>query len=168
MSFLKGLMTAALVGIVLAGPACTAKAVDDTKRDAGGALDATKAGADKAIDATKKAGDETGHVAKDVALGTAGKAAEIAGEFAEKSKEVVSAAGAEMTDGWITTKVKAKLADETMLQGSDINVDTNDHVVTLKGTVRSVGAKARAGVIASGTERVTRVVNRLFVEESKR
>ena len=52
-----------------------------------------------------------------------------------------------------------------MLNGRDINVDTADHVVTLRGTVLSDAAKARAEVIASGTEGMTRVVNQLVVKE---
>jgi hyperosmotically inducible protein len=164
MSFSKCLITAALVGVVSAGPACTAKAVDETKKDAGDALDATKAGADTAIAATKKAGEEAADAAKDVAQKTADKTAEIASNVAQKTQDVASAAGAAVTDGWITTKVKAKFADETVLKGSDINVDTNDHVVTLRGTVLSGAAKARAEVIAGGTEGVTRVVNQLVVK----
>ena len=85
MTFSKCLTAAAFVAVVSASPACTDKAVDDTKRGAGDALDATRAGADK---------------------------------VAEKSKEVASAAGAVMTDGWITTKLKAKFADETVLDNS--------------------------------------------------
>jgi len=44
-----------------------------------------------------------------------------------------------------------------------INVDTKDRVVTLKGTVRSSAAKARAAEIARSTEGVTKVVNQLVV-----
>ena len=62
-----------------------------------------------------------------------------------------------------TTKVSAKFADETLLEDSDINVDTNNHVVTLKGVVASDAAKTRAATIARGTEGVTRVVNELAV-----
>jgi hyperosmotically inducible periplasmic protein len=84
-------------------------------------------------------------------------------KVAEKTKEVAVATGAAVTDGWITTKLKAKFADETMLKGSDINVDTTDHVVTLSGAVPSAMAKERAVEIAGGTEGVKRVVNQLVV-----
>jgi hyperosmotically inducible protein len=131
MSFSKCLTTLAFASVVSAAPACTDRAVDDTKKDANAAIDATKAGADK---------------------------------LAEKSKEVASATGAAVTDGWITTKVKAKFADEKILNGSDISVDTTDHVVTLKGTVPSGAGKERAVEIAGGTEGVTRVVNALVVK----
>ena len=85
-------------------------------------------------------------------------------KVAEKTKEVAEATGAAVTDGWITTKVKAKFSDETTLNGSSINVDTSDHVVTLSGAVVSGAAKTRAVAIAEGTEGVKRVVNQLVVK----
>jgi hyperosmotically inducible periplasmic protein len=153
-------MTTILACVVFAGSACTDQAVDDTKRATGTALDATKKGADKAIDATRDAGDKT----KEIAGKTADKTREIVGQVAEKSKEVASATREVVTDGWLTTKVKAKFGDEKLLEGSDIHVETNDHVVTLSGAVPSRAAKARAVAIAGGTERVTRVVDHLVVE----
>ena len=159
------LMTAALIGVVFAGQACTDRAVNDTRSDAGTALGATTAGADKALDATKKAGDETADAAKGVARKAADKTTAIAGDVAEKSQEVASAAGVAVTEGWITTKVKAKFADEQILDGSDIHVVTNGRLVTLTGTVASAAAKTRADAIARGTEQVSNVVNRLVVKE---
>lgn len=154
------LIAAALVGVVSTGSACTQKAADATKKDVNAALDTTKAGADTAIDATKSAGDKTA----DAAQQTADKTADVAGKVGEKGKDVVLAVGAAVTDSWITTKLKAKFADETVLKGSDIKVETTDHVVTLKGTVRSGEAKARAVAITAGTEGVMRVVNQLVVK----
>ena len=52
------------------------------------------------------------------------------------------------------------------LKESDIHGETNDHVVTLKGTVTSSAAKARAAAIAGGTEGVTGVVNQLVVKRT--
>src|SRR5712692_2541953 len=128
----------------------------------GSALDATWKGADKAIDATKDAADKT----KEIAGKTADKTREIVGEVAQKSQQVASATGETVTDAWITTKVKAKFADEKLLEGSDIHVDTNDRVITLAGTVPSREARERAVSIASGTEGVTLVVNHLVVKSS--
>jgi hyperosmotically inducible protein len=85
-------------------------------------------------------------------------------KVAEKTKEVAAATGAAVSDGWITAKVKAKFADDTRLNGSSINVDTADHVVTLSGAVASGAAKTRAMEIAEGTEGVKRVVNQLVVK----
>ena len=191
------LMLAALVGLAVAGSACTQKAADETTNATGAAvdktkaatdtaLDATKEGVDKALDATKKgtataidetqkAGEKTADVTRNVAERTADKTKEIAGKTADKTKEIaggvatktkeVSAAtGEAITEAWITTKVSAKFVDETLLKDSNIKVDTNDHVVTLKGTVASAAAKNRAAAIARGTEGVTRVVNQLVVK----
>jgi hyperosmotically inducible protein len=97
--------------------------------------------ADRALDATKDAAAAVG----------------------EKAGAAVSATGEAITDGWITTKVSANFVDEPLLKGSDINVDTDNHVVTLTGTVGSEAGKARAEAVAFGTEGVTRIVNQLRV-----
>jgi len=47
-------------------------------------------------------------------------------------------------DGWITTKVKSKLATTKDLKSTDISVETTEGVVTLTGTVASASAKSRA------------------------
>ena len=70
-------------------------------------------------------------------------------------------------DAWITTKIKADFVNESALKGSDINVDTNDHVVTLKGTVASLAGKTRAEQIAKSTKGVTRVTNELTLAPKK-
>jgi hyperosmotically inducible periplasmic protein len=125
---------------------------------------AAKSRAGKAIDATKQAGQKTADVTKDAAQKTGDTTKEIAGTAGKKTKEAASATGEAITDGWITTKVRTKFVDETLLKDSHINVDTNDHVVTLRGTVTSSAAKVRAAEIAGGTEGVTRVVNQLVVK----
>ena len=52
---------------------------------------------------------------------------------------------------------------EDLLKGSDINVDTNNHVVTLKGTVTSNAGRDRAIALAKRTSGVQRVVDQLTV-----
>jgi osmotically-inducible protein OsmY len=83
---------------------------------------------------------------------------------ADKVAEVATATGEAVSDGWITTKLKAKFADEVVLNGSDITVDTKDHAVTLSGSVLSPQAKTRAVEIANGTEGVRRVVDHIVVK----
>ena len=51
-----------------------------------------------------------------------------------------------------------------LLQDAAIDVDTTDRVVTLRGTVASNAAKARAAEIAGRTEGVTHVINQLVVK----
>jgi hyperosmotically inducible protein len=165
-SQVRHLLTAALVGVACVSAACSDTAVGKAKAETNAAVDATAAGADKVLDATKKAGEKTLDATKDAAATSAEKAKDVAGDVAVKSKELASAAGEAVTDTWITAKVKAKLADEKLLNGADIDVETNDHLVTLKGSVPSAAALARAVEIAQGTERVTRVVNKLVIRKS--
>ena len=82
---------------------------------------------------------------------------------AEKSKDALSKTGEVITDAWITTKVKAQFIGVDLLKDSNINVDTADHVVTLKGTVITTAGRAKAVEIAKTTEGVTRVVDQLTI-----
>ena len=74
---------------------------------------------------------------------------------------VTLAAACAQSDAGITTKVKAKLAADSAVKATDINVDTKDRIVTLSGKVDSEAAKARAVEIARGTEGVHDVVDNL-------
>jgi hyperosmotically inducible protein len=99
--------------------------------------------------------------------GTAGTAKEGAEKVVDKTKEGLSKTGEVITDAWITTRVKSKFVGEDLLKGSDINVDTNDHVVTLKGTVMSAAARARAVEQAKEVEGVHKVVDLLTIGPKK-
>jgi hyperosmotically inducible protein len=95
---------------------------------------------------------------------TAGhKTVEVAKTTGEKTKEAASATGEAITDAWINTRIHSKMVDETTLKGSDINVDVNNHMVTLKGTVASAAGKARAEEIARTTDGVKSVSNLLTI-----
>jgi hyperosmotically inducible periplasmic protein len=166
MSISKWVISTVLLCALGAGSACKPGGKDQTTKTADAvdkAVDETKEAGEKAADDTKNVAEEIGDKTKEVAGKTADKTKEIAGEIADKSKDVVSATGEKITDGWITTKVSAKFVDETLLKDSKINVDSKDHVVTLKGTVGSNAAKARAVEIARGTEGVVRVIDQLVV-----
>ena len=66
----------------------------------------------------------------------------------------------------LTTKVKTALAkDEGMKTMTNINVDSNDGVVTLKGKVDSAEMKKKAGDIAKKVDGVKSVKNELRVEK---
>jgi len=93
------------------------------------------------------------------------KGAKVVGN---KTKDGVSKSGEIMTDGWITSRVSARFVNEDTLKDSNINVDTNDHIVTLKGTVLTSAGRARAGVVARQTEGVRRVVNNLTIGSKSR
>jgi osmotically-inducible protein OsmY len=111
----------------------------------GRAADKTKAGLDKAMDKTKEG--------LDIAV--------------EKTSGALSKTGEVITDGWITTKVKARFMGEDLLNGSDINADTSDRVVTLKGTVLTVAGREKAVEITKNTEGVNRVIDELTIGPKK-
>ena len=111
---------------------------------------------DKAEAKTKEAAKET----KDATVNAAKKTGEV-------TKDVAGTTGEVITDAWITSTIKTDFVNEDTLKGSDINVDTNNHVVTLKGTVVTAAGKARAEEIAKTTKGVNRVVNTLTIGPKK-
>lgn len=127
----------------------------------------TEAKAKNAAEKTKDAAAKGAEKTKDATVKGAEKTKDAAGTVASKTKEVAGTTGEVVTDAWITTKIKADFVNEDTLKGSDINVDTNEHVVTLKGTVATAAGKTRAGEIAKTTKGVTRVVNTLTVGPKK-
>jgi osmotically-inducible protein OsmY len=67
------------------------------------------------------------------------------------------------TDAGITTKVKAKLAADDTVKAYQIDVDTREKVVTLKGTVENEAARTQAVRLARETEGVVRVEDSVVV-----
>jgi len=82
----------------------------------------------------------------------------------ERTKSGLNKTGEAITDAWITAKVKWFFVGDDSLKDSDINVDTSNHVVTLKGTVASAAGKARAVQLAKDTDGVSRVDDQLVVK----
>jgi hypothetical protein len=70
------------------------------------------------------------------------------------------------SDAGITTNVKTKLAADDTVKAYQVNVDTNNHVVTLSGDVNTSAAKERAVMIARQTDGVRDVIDRLVVVET--
>jgi osmotically-inducible protein OsmY len=135
----------------------------ETKDVARKTAEKTKEGVEKAADKTKDASKTAAAKTKEVAKTAGEKTKEGASTVADKTKSAVSKTGEVITDAWITTKVKADFVNEDTLKGSDINVDTNNHVVTLKGTVKTPAGRDRAIQIAKTTDGVNRVVNQLVI-----
>src|SRR4026207_834175 len=124
-------------------------------------VDKAEAKTKDAAKATKDATKDAGKATKDATVKGAEKTKDAAAKTGEKTKDAVATTGEVINDAWITSKVSADFVNEDTLKGSDINVDTKDHVVTLKGTVVSAAGKARAEEIAKTTKGVKRVVNTL-------
>ena len=74
--------------------------------------------------------------------------------------------GENIDDAGITAKVKAKLAGEKISTVTRIDVDTNQGVVALNGTVSSEAMRVRAAEIAREVKGVRDVVNNLRVQTS--
>ncbi len=74
-------------------------------------------------------------------------------------------AGTQLDDATVTSKVEAKLAGDPQVSGFNVDVDTMDGVVTLRGEVESATAKAEAEKLARDTEGVRGVRNELSVVE---
>ena len=119
--------------------AAAERAGDKTARAADRAADKSARAADKAEDKMDRAGDKTANAAK-----TTGRAVD---------------------DGWIKSKIYAQYMTEwnTVLDDSDIDIDVQNNMVTLNGTVKSAAAKAKAVSIAKGTDGVKGVKDNLRV-----
>lgn len=68
------------------------------------------------------------------------------------------------TDAGITTEVKANLAADETVSAFEIDVDTQEGIVTLTGEVESAAARQQAVQIARSTEGVTDVIDNLRIE----
>jgi len=67
--------------------------------------------------------------------------------------------GEYVTDSWITTKVKAALAEDPLVKAREVNVETFKGVVQLSGFVISQAAMNQAVYVTQGIKGVTSVRN---------
>jgi len=86
--------------------------------------------------------------------------------FAEDAKRLGRTIGSGANDGWLWTKTRALLAAADDLRDSTINVDVDNAVVTLSGTVATQAQKNRAAQVAKGVEGVKSVTNNLAISPS--
>lgn len=83
-----------------------------------------------------------------------------------QNRERVSSTASNAT---LTTKVKSALASDVGLRTmTNINVDSDEGVVTLKGKVTTADAKKRAEAVAKKVDGVKSVKNQLQVEPEKK
>jgi osmotically-inducible protein OsmY len=73
--------------------------------------------------------------------------------------------GRTIDDAGITASVKTQLAKQRASSLARIDVDTNEGVVYLNGTVESGDVKAKAAQVAQQIDGVVRVVNNLQVQK---
>jgi hyperosmotically inducible protein len=70
------------------------------------------------------------------------------------------------TDAGITTAVKSKFAADDTVKAYQLDVTTENNVVTLEGTVETSVAKEQAVLLARNTDGVRDVVDRITVSEA--
>lgn len=74
--------------------------------------------------------------------------------------------GTQVDDAAIVTTVKAKLAADGDINPFNIDVDSNEGVVTLQGRVEKDEARTKAEQLARDTDGVTRVINLIKVGDN--
>ena len=106
-------------------------------------------------------------VGETVRDGVRSAARQTSAEFKERASAGVHTAAKRaeeaVTSASLTSKIKAKMALDDLVNASDVDVDTDGSVVTLAGTVASKDQQRRAVRIATETAGVTKVVNHLRV-----
>ena len=83
--------------------------------------------------------------------------------YSREAKEGGRTVGTGINDGWLWVKTRYELAAVDDLRDSTINVDVDNEVVTLSGTVASAAQKTKADQTAKAVEGVKSVKNNLKV-----
>jgi osmotically-inducible protein OsmY len=86
--------------------------------------------------------------------------------YAEEAKKAGRKIGTGLNDGWLWTKARFELAAADDLRDSTINVDVENAVVTLTGTVANAQQKAKAESTVKALDGVKSVKNMLKVSPS--
>jgi osmotically-inducible protein OsmY len=84
--------------------------------------------------------------------------------YNREAKESGRKVGTGANDTWLWIKTRFDLAAADDLRDSTINVDVDNDIVTLSGTVASAAQKTRAEAVAKSVEGVKSVRNQLKVE----
>ena len=109
---------------------------------------------------------DTTNSARDTAHDAKENAKQTGRDVKNTTKNAAHDTGEMMSDAAITTKVKASLLTEKNLKSLGINVDTNNGVVTLTGTVPSATEVKQAEDVARGVKGVKEVKNELHLKAS--
>jgi hypothetical protein len=83
--------------------------------------------------------------------------------FGQKAKDLGDKVGSSVTDGWLWVKMRGALMAADGLEESGINVDVNNGVITLRGTVPSADQVKKADAAAKGISGNKGVQNQLKV-----
>jgi hyperosmotically inducible periplasmic protein len=88
-------------------------------------------------------------------------------EITVQGADTTRSAGQTVSDAAVTAKVKSALLQASDVKGTDVNVDTVNGIVMLKGEVETQAQADRAVQIARNTEGVTRVDSEKLMVKAK-
>lgn len=121
----------------------------------------------KTLEAEPKSDVSMTDKAKGLAAGAVSGTKDMASKVGDKTKSAWSSVSGSTKDAYLTSAVKTRLLADDDTPGTDINVDTEDGVVTLWGTVDSAKAKKAAESEAKKVSGVKSVRNKLEVSDSR-
>ena len=87
-------------------------------------------------------------------------------QYNREAKQSGRTIGTGLNDGWLWVKARFDLAAANDLRDSTINVDVDNAVVTLSGTVPTAAQRTRAEQVAKAVDGVKSVRNQLKVSPS--
>jgi osmotically-inducible protein OsmY len=85
-------------------------------------------------------------------------------EYQKQSEATESTIGQGANDKWLWVKTRSALASTNDLRDSTINVDVENSVVTLKGTVASRAQKEKAVEVAKNVDGVKAIKNMIKIQ----
>jgi osmotically-inducible protein OsmY len=88
-------------------------------------------------------------------------------KYENDAKQTGAKIGQGVNDLWLWTKIRTALASTADLRESTINVDVEEAVVTLRGTVSTKEQKETALRVAKNIDGVVRIINNLKISPSK-
>jgi len=137
------------------------------------AADATKGAVSTAADKTKAAAIDAKDAINDKLVEWKLTPTDLKADFEKggrivrsKSSAAAAKTGEVFDNARIVTVINGKLVADSQLSAIKINVDADQGVVTLKGTVKSFDLIGRAMALALDTDGVTQVVSLLTVDNS--
>jgi hyperosmotically inducible protein len=121
----------------------------------------------KATDGVKNVVDQL-RIAPETATSLTERTGDTGREAGRETTGATAHAGRHVSDGWIKSKIYGQFASDEMLDRGDVNLDVDNGIVTLKGSVPSQAARDRAMTIAKSTDGVRSVQDRLKVSANQK
>lgn len=124
----------------------------------------TQSLADRAVSVAEKV-DNVKSVNSQLQVGKKDTASSDIDKLEQQAKKGIQKAGQTVEDASITAEIKLKFAKDDLVKASSIDVDTNNGVVTLNGTVTSQAEADRAVELTHRVEGVKNVRSKLIVHK---